>query len=116
MIPMGVMQVPIDQVVDMVAVRHRLVPASWTVHVPAVVPAAPVLRCASVRIGRRYLDGVLVNVILVQMVQMAVVEIVDVIAMANGSMPTRAAVLVRVVGVFDTGAHREASGVAWAGR
>jgi hypothetical protein len=86
-IPVGMMQVSVDQIVDVIAVRHRLVPASRTVHVPAVVPAAPVLRRAPVRIGGRYLDRVLVHVILVHMVEMAVVEIVDVIAVADSGMP-----------------------------
>jgi hypothetical protein len=86
-IPVGMMQVSVDQIVDVIAVRHRLVPASRTVHVPAVVSAAAVLGRAPVRIGGRYLDRVLVHVIGVHMVQMAVVEIVDVIAVANSGMP-----------------------------
>src|SRR5262249_1933690 len=96
---MGMMQMPIDQIVDVVPVRHNLMPPSRAVPGRRVMPAALVLRRAPVRIGRRYLDGVLVNVILVNVVQMAVVQIVDVIAMADGGVPARFAVLVRVVGV-----------------
>jgi hypothetical protein len=105
MIPVGVVQVAVDQIVDMIAVWHRLVPASRTVRVCAVMAAALVTGRAPVRIGRRHLDRVLIHVILVHVVQMAVVEVVDVIAMANGSMPAPRAVLVRVVGVLRAGAH-----------
>jgi hypothetical protein len=104
-VAMGVVQVSVDQVVDMVAVRHRLVPASRPVRMRAVMAAALVTGRAPVRIGRRHLDRVLIDVILVHVVQMAVVEVVDVIAMANGSMPAPRAVLVRVVGVLRAGTH-----------
>jgi hypothetical protein len=52
---------------------------------------------------------VLVHVILMHVVQMAVVEIVDMIAVANGCVPACRAVLVRMVGVLGAGAHRETS-------
>jgi hypothetical protein len=51
-ITVQMVQVSIDQVVNMVAMRHGLVPTSGTVHVPRVMPAAPVLRCAALWIGR----------------------------------------------------------------
>jgi hypothetical protein len=72
---------------------------------------ALVLGCTPFRVGRRHLDGVLVDMILVNVVQMAVVKIVDVIAMANGCMPARLTVLVGVVGVLGVVAstHRMAS-------
>jgi hypothetical protein len=108
-IPVRVMQVSVDQVVDVVSVRHCLVPASRTMQMRAVMPAAPVLGRAPVRIGRRHIDAVLVHVILVHVVHMTVVEVVDVIAMANGGMPALGTVLMGVVGVLGAGAHRETS-------
>jgi hypothetical protein len=108
-IPVGMMQMPVDQIVDVVAVRHGLMPASGTVHVRAVMPSAPVPGCTAVGIGRRHLDAVLVDVVAVHMMQMAVVQIVDVIAVANGRVPARPAVLVRVIDVLDASAHRETS-------
>jgi hypothetical protein len=100
----------------MIAMRHCLVPTSRTVHVPGVMRAAPMLRRAAVRIGRRYLDRVLVHVILMHMVEMAVMEIVDVIAVANGCVPACRAVLVRMVGVLGAGAHHEKPRAAIASR
>jgi hypothetical protein len=52
---------------------------------------------------------VLVDVVAVHMMQMAVVQIVDVIAVANGRVPARPAVLVRVIDVLDASARRETS-------
>jgi hypothetical protein len=108
-IAVRVMQVAVDQVVDVVPVRHGLVSASRTVHMIGVVPATSVLRRAPVWIGRRYLDGVLVDVIVMHMMQMAIVEIVHVVAVANGCMPARWTVLVGVVGVLGAGGHSETS-------
>jgi hypothetical protein len=113
-IPMGMMQMAVDQIVDVVAVRDSLVPTSGTMHVRPVMPAAPVPVCTAVGIGSRYLDGVLVDVIAVHMVQMAVVQVVDVIAVADGRVPTGLAVLVRVIRVLDASAHRETSRFAGA--
>jgi hypothetical protein len=111
MIPVGMMQVSFNQVVDVVTVRHDFVPASWTVHMRAVMSPALVLGRAPVRIGRRHLDGVLVDMILVSVVQMAVVKIINVIAVANGCMPTPWTVLVGMVGVLvvTASAHLTAS-------
>ena len=52
MVPMRVMQVAIDQIVDVVAVRDRFVTASRSVHVARIVSGAPMLGRAPVRIGR----------------------------------------------------------------
>jgi hypothetical protein len=54
MIPMGVMQMIADQIVNMIAVRYRLVATAGTVRVVRVMRAAMMLGCASVRIGVAY--------------------------------------------------------------
>jgi hypothetical protein len=100
MVPVGMMQVAVDQIVDVVAVRHRLVPAPGSMHVARLVTGAAVLRRAAVRIARRDLDHVLVSMIAMRMVQVTIVKIVDVIAVANGRMAAIGAVLMRVIGVF----------------
>jgi hypothetical protein len=45
-IPVGMMQVAVDQVVDVVPMRHCLVPTSWAVHMRTVMSPALVLGCA----------------------------------------------------------------------
>jgi hypothetical protein len=103
-VAMRMVQMSVDQVVDVIAVWHRLVSAAWTVHMMRVVPAAPVLGRAPIGIGRRHLYRVLIDVIAVHMMQMAVVEVVHMVAMANGRMPAPGTVLVRVVDVLAAGA------------
>ena len=73
-----VVQMAVDQIVDVVAVRHRLVAAPGSVLVPRLVPGAAVVRRAAVGIAGRHLDDVLIDVIAMRMVQVAVVQIVDV--------------------------------------
>jgi hypothetical protein len=94
-----VMQVAVDQVVDVITVRHRLVPAAGAVLVARLVPFAAMLGRAAAGIAGRHLDHVLVDVVAVRMMQVTVVEIVDVIAMAHRAMPAIGPVLVRVIGV-----------------
>jgi hypothetical protein len=108
-IPVGMMQMAVDQVVNVIAMWHGFVPASWTVHMIRIVPGASVLRCALVWIGRRHFDGVLIDVIAMHVMQVAIVEVVHVVAMANGHMAARRAVLVGVVGVLGAGGHSETS-------
>ena len=71
-----VMQVAVDEVVGVVAVRNGLVTAGRAVDVRDVVAAAGVRRRAGIRVGRAHCDDVLVDVRLVQVVQVAVVQVV----------------------------------------
>lgn len=88
---------PVDQVAGVIAVRNRLVAASRPVLVSLGVPCAGVIGRAThdVRLGR--LETVLIHMVLVEVMQAPVVEVVDVIAMANRRMTTARAVGVRVV-------------------
>ncbi len=68
-----VMQMPTHQIVDVAAVRDRLMPAVRAMHVRGVVLAAVMPRCAVGRVLRPDLKCVLVYVVAVRMVQMSVV-------------------------------------------
>jgi hypothetical protein len=94
-----VVQVALHQVVDVVAVRHRLVAAPWPMLVVGVVPLAAVAGRAAVGIGGGNLDHVLVDMVAVRMMQVAVMQVVDMIAMADGGMPAAGTVNVGVVAV-----------------
>jgi hypothetical protein len=109
-IPVRVMQVAFDEIVDVIAVRHGLMAASRAMHVRMVMPAALMLRRAPIRIGCRHLDDVLVDMVLVHVMEVTVVEVVDVIAVPDGCMSARKAVLMRMVGVLSASAHRDTSG------
>jgi hypothetical protein len=100
-IAVRVVQVAADQVIDMVAVRHRLVAAARAVAVGAVMMAAAVLRRAVRWIGGVDLQAVLFNLAGAGVAQVAVMEIVHVVAMPQADVSATRAVLVRVFSVHD---------------
>ena len=51
-IAVRMMQMAVDEIVDMVAMRYRLVPASRTVLVARLMSGAPVLRRAAIGVLR----------------------------------------------------------------
>jgi hypothetical protein len=99
MIAVRVMQVAVDEIVDVVAVRHRLVTATRPVDVTGFVAGA-LVRHAAVRVLCIDLDGVLVVVVAVGAVEMAVVQVTGVVAVTNGGVPALGAVGVWVIGVL----------------
>jgi hypothetical protein len=84
MVSVRKMQVAIDEIADMVPMWDSLVSASRPVYVTLVVTGTDVIRRAALRVGRAHLDDMLVDVAVVHMVQVTVVEVVDMIAMAHG--------------------------------
>jgi hypothetical protein len=76
-ITMGVVQLAIDQIVDVIAMWHSLVAAIRAVGVPGIVTRSEV-GCAVRRVGLVHGEAVLIDVIAVGMVQTAVVKIVGV--------------------------------------
>jgi hypothetical protein len=94
-IAVRMMQVAADQVINMVAVRNCLVAAAW-----AVIVSAFELRRATDRIRGIDRNYVLVDMITVNVMQAAVVQIIDVVPMADRNMTALRTVLVGVVGVL----------------
>lgn len=95
-----VLEATADEIVDVVAVGHGLVAARWTVLVRRFAAGALLRRRTSRGIPVARLDDMLVDMTFVRMVQVPVMQVVDVVAMANGGMPTPWAVLMPVIGVF----------------
>jgi hypothetical protein len=94
------MKMALHEVVDMITVRHGLVPATGTMDVPRLMAGAAVLRGAGVRVRPRHVDHVLVDMIAVWMVQMAVMQIIDMIVVSYGGVAASRAMQVRMVGVM----------------
>jgi hypothetical protein len=90
-------QVPEDHVVDVVAVRDRVVAAVRTVHVVGLVGAARVVGRARRRVGAADVERVVVDVVAVHVVEVPVV--LDGLVAAADGMPVVAVVGVLVVGV-----------------
>jgi hypothetical protein len=98
MIAVRMVQPTVYEIVDMVAMGYRFVSAVWTVRVRAMDFGRALHGICGVD-----RDGVLIHVILVHMMEMAIVQIVHMIVMANRSVSAVRAMLVSVVGVVFLG-------------
>ncbi|KWF18251.1 hypothetical protein WT56_30435 [Burkholderia pseudomultivorans] len=105
-VAMRVMKAAVDQIIDVIAMRNGFMPAARPVHMARLMVAA--VRRTPVRIFRADFDLVFVYVIAVRMVQVAVMEIVDVVAMLDCRMATSRTMLMFMLGVMTliAGAHR----------
>jgi hypothetical protein len=90
-------QVTIDEVVDVIPVRHRFVPATGAVDVIGGMAGARVVGRAVGWILVADRERVLVDVVVVDVVEVPVVQKVDVALVLDGGVPTAVAVGVGVV-------------------
>ncbi|NUY04548.1 hypothetical protein [Paraburkholderia youngii] len=100
-----VMKMAVNQIIDMIAMRYWVVSAARAVDVARFMATA--VWCALVRIFCANVDLVFVHVIAVRMVQMAIVQIVYVIAMLDCGVSAARAMLMVMVCVmrFAASAH-----------
>lgn len=100
-------QMAFHQIVDMIAMGHRLVSAIGSMDVSRLMAGAAVIRRAGIRIGLRNLDLMLVDVIAMRMVQVPIVKIVDMVAMPQSDMaaPRTMRVCMAVMVSLRTRAH-----------
>jgi hypothetical protein len=98
MVAMRVMQAPADEIIDMVAMRHRLVAAVGPVTVRSIVTRGVVLGIAAIRIRVAHGDRMLLRPAALAMLKMAVVEVIDVAFMLDGEMAAVRAVHMRLDG------------------
>jgi hypothetical protein len=103
----GVVKVPIDEIVDVVAVRDGVVPAARTVDMGVRVSVATVPWRAAVGVRCVDRDRALVDMIAVHRVEMTVVQVVGMPVVLDGTMPAVRAVNVSVAGVNLVVVHRE---------
>lgn len=101
MIAMLMMQTAVHNVINMVAVRHRLVPAAFAVDMITALMGM----IASIGIGFVHIQHMLVIMAVVLVVQMAVVEIIHMVAVFNGRMAATGTVDMIVVFVGMAVAH-----------
>jgi hypothetical protein len=90
-------QVAVDQVVDVITVRHRIMPATRPVTVSALVARAWVAPRAPVGIVLTNVDRVFRHRSAFLMVQMPIVQVIDVIAVPDCGMAAPAAMPMVVV-------------------
>jgi hypothetical protein len=99
-----VMQVPIDEIVDVVAMRYGFMPTALAVNMGRVMAAAAPIR-APVGIRRANRNGVLIYMIRVRVVQMAVVQVIDMPIMTDRSMTATWSVHVGMVAMRGVRGH-----------
>jgi len=97
MIAVRVMQVTVHQIVDMVAVRDRLMAAPAAMLVPGVVAASRTGPGAAVRMLAVDGDPVLIDMPFVRVMQVTVVQIVDMAVVVYRDVTAIRPVLVLVV-------------------
>jgi hypothetical protein len=112
MVAVRMMQMTIDKIIDVIAVRNRLVAAAGAVDMLRVMTAAAMLRRAGRWVGRRNRQLMLLyTAIGVDVVQVPVVQVVDVTIMLQTGVFAIRAVLVIVIGVQVSHAESPLIGV-----
>jgi hypothetical protein len=106
MVAVRMMQVTLDQIIDVIAMRDGGMAAVRAVHVLGIVPAALVARRAGVRIFGGDGDRVIFNVIALSVMKMSVVQVIDVSVMLDRHMSAIGAVLVSMSFVHFCRRHR----------
>jgi hypothetical protein len=96
-IAMRMMQMPVHKIVHMITVRNRFMATVRSVDMARLMAPTLVFRRTGIGIRRRYLDHMLIHMITVDMVKMAVMDIVHMTVVLNRRMSATRAVLVRVV-------------------
>jgi hypothetical protein len=93
----AVVEPPFNQIVRMVAVRDRLVPAIGAVDMVRGVAVGALAAVAAVRIAVADADHMLVDMISVRVVEMPAVQIIDMPLVAHGRMAAARPVGVRMI-------------------
>ena len=98
--PVRMVQVPLDQIVGVIAVQHGLVSAIGSMNVAGFVCPALVVRRAAILVRRPVGQRVLVDMISMYVVQMTVVKIIGVAVVPNRGVAAIHAVSVGVIFLF----------------
>lgn len=81
-----VMKMAIDQVINMVPMRHSFMSTVRSMNMILQMTGALVLRRAVLGVGRCYTNDMFIDVVPMGMVQMTLVQIVDMVIMHNACM------------------------------
>jgi hypothetical protein len=98
-VTMRVVQMVGHQVIHMVAVRHLGMATVRTMHMRFRVPSAGVLRRAGGGVGGGHGQNMLVHMVAVDVVQVAVMQVIDVSLMLDTHVATTRTMLVAVSGM-----------------
>lgn len=112
---MGEVQVAVDEVVDMVSVRHCLMPAVRAVAMPGLMPTAPMGwgTCRRVLLGD--IKPMFIDMVVMRVVEVSVMEIIGVAIMGDGRMSAVHTMLMPMLLMNGVVTHRGTPFVDWAG-
>ena len=99
MVAVWMVETSVHQVVNVIAVRYRLMAAAGTV----LMTIATHFRGAADRVAFADLDNVLFNAIAFWMVQMSVLKIIYMVSVSDGDMPAMGAMMVGRAGIGGGG-------------
>ena len=106
-IAIGKMQMAVDEIVNVIAMRDRLVAAVGAMDMGSIVAAAVMALGAAGGVRLAYFHHMLIDMAFMRAMQVAVVEVVDVVVMLDCGMTAVGAMLVRMVLVdFVIDGHR----------
>jgi hypothetical protein len=86
MIAVGVVQPPVDQVIEVVPMRNRLMATARAMPMRLIVSRSKMLWITPIRVRSANFNDVFIGAPFFDVLQMAVVEIINVILVLNGNM------------------------------
>ncbi|WP_186064821.1 hypothetical protein [Burkholderia gladioli] len=106
-ITVWMMQVAIDEIVNVIAMRHRFVAATRPVNMPRFMTTTLVVGRAALRIDAADLDHVLVNMVPMGMMQVPIMQIINVVTVLNPRVTAIWAMYMGMVAemLMSTGCH-----------
>lgn len=99
MVAVRMVQTPPNRIIEVIAVRHRLVPTACAVR---VIRGARGRRGVAVRVRSVDRDHVLVHMLTMLVVKMTIMQIVDVIVVTHRNMTTAIAMDMRVLAFMNS--------------
>ena len=85
----------IHQIIDMIAVRHRLVTAARAMDMAWLMTSATMVRRASIWVCRGHLDDMFIDMVAFDMLQMTILKVVNMTTVTYGDVPAIRAVQMR---------------------
>jgi hypothetical protein len=98
-VAMRVVEMTGDAIIHVVAVRHRLMATAGSVHMTRLMPTTAMVGGAALGVLARHLEHVLVYMVFVRVVEVAIVQIVRMTAMAHGGMSAARPMLMSMIGM-----------------
>lgn len=107
MVAMGMVQMPVHQVIHMITVGYCRMTAFRAMHMPWFMSCAMMRWRAYIRVGCRYRNHMFIHMGFMRMMQVPIVQVIDMAFMHNGRMPTIRPMLVGMLMVMRvfTGCH-----------